>query len=286
MNTEFNKNYFSIFPTLHLNLNLKNDNSMQLSYSRRVSRPSYHMLNPFVDVSEPGMRHYGNPYLTPEYIDSYEFGHLKYWKNTSLNSSVFYKQINDAIQRVVFIDSSGIQNMTSENIAAGISYGLELIYSQDFTKWWKVNTTFSYFKTIMKGTEDGNELTNSNYSWTAKLNSTMTILKNLDIQLTGNYRAPMVQLQGTMKAMYFADVAMKKDIFKKKASVTLRLSDVFNTQQFNMERTGSNFTINMNRKRVSRILYVGFTYKINGGTKGKDKKRSIDSNDQIEMNDF
>lgn len=282
MDSVYKKNYFSVFPTLHLNLNFKNDNSFQLSYSRRVNRPGYWQLNPFVEASEPGFRHYGNPYLTPEYIDSYELGHLKYWDNTSLNSSVFYKQINDAIQRYVFIDSAGIQNITQQNISSGISYGLEFIFSQDFSKWWKINATFSYFRTIMKGTEEGEELTNSNYSWTAKLNSTMSLPKNFTIQLTGNYRAPMVQLQGTMQAMYFADIAFKKEIFNKKASITLRLSDIFNTQQFNMHRTGTDFTIDMLRKRDSRSLFVGFTYKF-GKIKTKEKKRSFEGNEDIDM---
>ncbi|MFH0866968.1 MAG: TonB-dependent receptor family protein [Bacteroidota bacterium] len=280
MDSVYEKNYFSLFPTLHLNLNLKNDNSFQLSYSRRVSRPSYYMLNPFVDASEPGFRHYGNPYLTPEYIDSYELGHLKYWDKTSLNSSLFYKQINDAIQRYVFIDSAGIQNITQQNISAGISYGLEFIFSQEIMKWGKVNTTFSYFRTIMEGSEEGEELTNSNYSWTAKINFMLFLPKNLDIQLTGNYRGPMAQLQGTMKAMYFADLALKKEIMNKKASITLRMSDIFNTQQFNMERSGSNFTIHMLRKRESRVVYLGFIYKM-GKIKTKDKNKSYEGNEDF-----
>jgi len=285
-NTEFSKNYFSIFPTLHLNLNLKNDNSLQLSYSRRVNRPNYYMLNPFREQFSPGIFHSGNPYLTPEYIDSYELGHMKYWETTSLNSSIFYKQINDAIQRFTTIDSNGIQTMTQKNISTGTSYGLEFVISQEFTKWWKANGTFSYFKTVMKGTQDGADLTNSNYSWTAKLNSTMTVLKNLDIQLTGNYRAPMVTIQGSMKANYFADIAMKKEIFKN-ASLTLRLSDIFKTQKMEMESSGSNFTLHNIRQRQSRVLYLGFTYKINGGLKGKDKKKSFDNgNDVPDMNDF
>ena len=279
-NTKYNKNYFSIFPTLHLNLNLKNDNSLQLSYSRRVNRPNYYMLNPFKEQWSPGIYRTGNPYLTPEYIDSYELGHMKYWNKTSLNSSIFYKQINDAIQRFTTIDSNGIQYMTQKNISTGTSYGLEFVISQEFTKWWKANGTFSYFKTVMKGTQDGTDLTNSNYSWTAKFNSTFTVLKNLDAQITANYRAPMVTLQGSMKANYSADIAMKKEIFKN-ASLTLRLSDIFNTQKFEMESSGSNFILNNTRKRESRVLYLGFTYKINGGQKGKDKKKSFDNGNDI-----
>ncbi|NTW31860.1 MAG: TonB-dependent receptor [Bacteroidetes bacterium] len=284
---KYKKDYFSIFPTVHLNLKLVKDNSLQLSYSRRVNRPNYNMLNPFVEIPSPGILHYGNPYLTPEYIDSYELGHLKYWKKSSLNSSVFYKQINDAIQRYTYLDSNGFQNSTARNISKGISYGLEFVLSREFVKWWKVNATFSYFKTIMKGTTDGTDLTNSNYSWTAKLNSNTTIFKNLDIQLLGNYRAPMVTLQGSMKAMYFADIAIKKDLFKNKLNVTLRLSDIFKTMKFEMESSGSNFIIQNMRKRQSRVLYFGLTYKINGEAKTKEKKKMIENdNNAIDNSDF
>jgi outer membrane receptor protein involved in Fe transport len=284
-NQEFNKDYFSLFPTLHLNLNLKKDNSIQLSYSRRVNRPGYWQMNPFVEIMSPGIYRSGNPYLTPEYIDSYELGHLKYWDKTSLNSSVFYKQINDAIQRIVTFDSSGNQYMTQQNISSGISYGLEFVVSQDFTKWWKATGTFSYFKTEMKGTTDGTELTNSNYSWTAKINSTMTLPKNFTIQLMGNYRAPMATIQGSMNAMYSADLAIKKEIFNKKANISLRLSDIFNTQKFDMQSSGNDFDLHSIRKRNSRVLYLGFTYKLNSLAKTKDKGKSFENNEDINSGD-
>lgn len=283
-NQKFSKNYRSLFPTLHLNLNLKNDNSIQLSYSRRVNRPGYWQLNPFVEIGAPGFYRSGNPYLKPEYIDSYELGHMKYWDKTSLNSSVFYKQINDAIQRrITYVGTD--QYMKPENISTGTSYGLEFIVSQTFTKWWKATGTFSYFKTIMKGTEtNGSDLTNSNYSWTAKLNSTMTLPKNLSIQLTANYRGPMATIQGSMNAMYSADLAMKKDILKKKANISLRVSDLFNTQKFDMQSSGDNFTLHSIRRRDSRTLYLGFTYKLNSTAKSKDK-RSFDNEDMNNMGD-
>ena len=104
-------------------------------------------------------------------------------------------------------------------------------------------------------------------------------MKNLDIQVIGNYRAPMVQLQGTMEAMYFADLAMKKDIFKKKASISLRFSDIFKTQQFNMKRNAENYSIDMLRGRDSRSVSLGFTYRFGNVTKVKEKKKPSDNND-------
>jgi len=76
-----------------------------------------------------------------------------------------------------------------------------------------------------------------------------------------------------MQAMYNVDFALKKDFFRGNMSVSIRASDIFNTQQFNMHRTGEGLIIDMKRKRESRIVYIGLTYRINGGIKQKEKKR-------------
>jgi outer membrane receptor protein involved in Fe transport len=276
-NENFTNDYFNVFPTLHLSYKIKNNNSLQLSYSRRINRPSAHHLNPFVDKSMVSVYHFGNPRLTPEYVNTYEAGYLKYWDKTSLNTTAFYRQINDIIQRYVYLvqinDSTQIQYATEKNMSRGISYGLEVVLQQDIFKWWNINLNYSYFRNKIEGDADGTALTNSNYTWNTKLNSSMTVWKNLDIQLIGNYRAPMVNIQGVMQAMYNVDVALKKDFFRGNMSVSIRASDIFNTQQFNMHRTGEGLIIDMKRKRESRIVYIGLTYRINGGIKQKEKKR-------------
>jgi len=274
---DFPNDYFNVFPTLHISYKLINDNAFQISYSRRINRPASHQLNPFVDKSMVSVYHFGNPELTPEYVNAYEIGFLKYWNKTSLNTSVFYKYVNDIIQRYIYFvqvnDTTSIQYATSKNMSKGISYGLEFVLQHDLFKWWNINLNYSYFRNKIEGTADSTSLTNSNYTWTARLNSNMTIWKSLDIQLIGNYRAPMVNIQGTMDASYNVDIAMKKDFYKGNLSLSLRASDIFNTQQFNMHRSGDGFIIDMKHKRESRIVYLGLTYKINGGIKQKENKR-------------
>jgi outer membrane receptor protein involved in Fe transport len=274
-----NKQYFSVFPTFHTTYKLTDNQDFQLSYSRRINRPDMHSLNPFVDYSNPNIIRYGNPNLKPEYINSYEIGHSIFWKKTSISSSLFYRQINDVIKRYGFVDSNRITHMTSANLSSGKSYGIELVAEHSIFKWWRMNANFSYFRTIIEGDKENTSLTNDNYSWTSKLNSNMMLPKGIMFQISGFYRGPMVTPQGEMAAMYSADIALKKDFLKdNKLSVSFRLSDVFNTQQFKMTASDVNFSAEHTRKRESRVAYIGISYKINQGLKSKTKKRPSDNN--------
>ncbi|MFZ4401119.1 MAG: TonB-dependent receptor domain-containing protein [Bacteroidales bacterium] len=273
----FTNNYFSIYPSLHISKKFARKNELQISYSRRVNRPDMHDLNPFKDYSNPDMLRYGNPYLKPEYINSFELGHSKYWNKTSFYTSVYYRQINDVIKRITFLDSLGISNLTSENLSKGISYGVDFILEQEITKWWRINANFSYFRTIIEGNSVDGNISTDNYSWTSKLNSTMNFGKSLSVQISANYRAPIITPQGKMFETYSADIAIKKDLFKDKFSVGIRVSDIFNTQIWKNEAYGTGFYTNMNHKRQSQALYLTLSYKINGGLKQKARKKQTEN---------
>jgi hypothetical protein len=107
----------------------------------------------------------------------------------------------------------------------------------------------------------------------------MTLMKNLSIQISANYRAPIITPQGKMYETYSADIAMKKDFMKdNRLSVSFRVSDVFNTQKFDMEAFGNNFYSTMTRKRQSQAAFLTLSYKINGGLKQKPKRKPVENN--------
>jgi outer membrane receptor protein involved in Fe transport len=272
MEEVYTKSYNSLYPTLHLNYKLPLEQEVQLSYSRRVNRPNMWSLNPFVDYSVPGMIRYGNPYLTPEYINATELGYSKYWKKSTLNGSVFYRYIDDVIKRYMFLDSNGILNYTSKNLTSGTSYGLELVFDTEIFKWWKLSVNGSYFKNEVKGAENGTDLSNSNYSWNGRLNSNMVLPKKIMFQFTANYRGPQLNLQGTMSANFTCDLALRKDFYKDKISLSFRLSDIFKTSKFEVENSGEGFSADMVRYRESRVAYLGLTVKF--GKEQKTMKRS------------
>lgn len=259
----FSDNYLNLFPTFHLRRSFEKNQSLLVSYSRRINRPNNRYLNPFVSYTDPYDLSFGNPQLKPELINSMEVGYTRFWKNTTINPSIFYRFTDGMITRFRTMDEDGIAYTTFENINRGTSYGAELILSQTIFPWWRSNGTFSYYRQIIEGGDAMMEMRTDSYSWSARLVNNLNLGKGWDLQVNGFYRSPVVMLQGEMKAMYSADMGLRKNILDRKGTINLRVSDIFNTQKFRMYNYGDNFTIDMERKRNSRMVFIGFSYRIN-----------------------
>lgn len=257
------KDYFSFYPSLHLRRNLENNQAVQLSYSRRINRPRNRNINPFVRYNSEYDISYGNPDLDPEYINSLELGYTRFWENTTINPSLFYRNTQGMMTRYRTMNEDGVTETTYMNLNRGLAYGAELIASQSITSWWRVSGTLSYFRWIVQGGEAQMDIENDSYSWSVRLNNNLDLGRGWTMQVNGYYRSPMVMLQGEMREMYAMDIGMRKNVLNNRGSLTFRVSDVFDTQQFRMFNYGDNFTQNFERKRVSRAAVLSFTYRIN-----------------------
>ncbi|MCX7833196.1 MAG: TonB-dependent receptor [Ignavibacteria bacterium] len=271
-NKTYKTDYLDFFPSLNLTQKLGNTNEFQIGYARRINRPRAWDLNPFVDYSDPLNLRTGNPELKPEYIHSFETSYIKYLPFASITTSVFYKRASDVINRFGYIDSNGVSTMTFKNIAKSNSYGFELIFQGAIQKWWTAIGSFSYFRTDISGNDGYRDITNSSYSWTAKLLSSISIKNWFDLQFAYNYFGKMVMLQGSMEPLQSLDIAVKKDFFNKRFSVMFRVADVFKTSEFKFTTNGTGFSSNFSRNRDSRIAFLTLTYKF--GTDIKDSKKS------------
>jgi outer membrane receptor protein involved in Fe transport len=267
--------YLNFFPSMFLTREINKNNQFQLSYSRRINRPGPWNLNPFRDQSDPLNPNEGNPHLRPEFANAFEFSQIHYGKNgASLNTTLFFRQTNDVIQRYRIPLSEDTILSTSINLASRQAYGLELVASHTLYRIWKLTGNFSAFRNVLTGSNAGTNLNNSNFSYTARINSGITFWKGLALQVSANYRSPMVFAQGAMEAMYFTELALKKDIMKKKGTLTFRLNDIFNTQEFTITQTGEDFNATNYRKRQSRMAFIGFAYRFGNLTNLGDKPRS------------
>ncbi|MCX2738334.1 TonB-dependent receptor domain-containing protein [Pontibacter anaerobius] len=285
-NEAYNNNYFSLFPTFFITNDFNEDNKVQFSYSRRINRPRSRFLNPFVDRSDKYNVYFGNPNLNPEFVNSLELGYLRYWGQASLNATVFYRHTTDEIERfrestVVVLDPNSTDpdtipatETTFINLSDNTSYGFELGIDYPVTKWWKLNASWSGFRTELSTTQNDTELSSTQFNWNSRLNSTMTVWKDLDIQLSAFYRAPRNDIQGKMEEMFSADLGMKKDVLKKNGTISLRVSDLFNTRQFNFLSYGPEFRSEIENRRQSRIVYLGFTYRLNSDDSDRRNRRN------------
>lgn len=282
-NQNYNNNYFSVFPSFYLSQKFASTNELQLNYSRRINRPNLYMLNPFTDYSDPYNLRQGNPYLKPEYVNSFQFSYIKYLSFASVTSSLFYRQINDMMSRIVTVYPTGVSLTTFENLNNAKSYGAELTAAGHPFRWWNFNANFTYFRMIISGNENAAQ-NNDNYSYTAKLMNNFSVAGLFDLQVSYNYQGPTVFAQGRMDPIQSFDAAIKKDILNGRGSIGLRVSDIFNQQRYVSETSGPGFIQDMTRYRDSRTAFLTFSYRF--GTDGKQQpKKDKPKNNEEENND-
>ena len=283
-NQTFNNDYFNVFPSFFVSQKLGETNELQLNYSKRINRPRISMLNPFIDYSDPYNLQQGNPNLQPEYVNSYQFSYIKYFSFASVNTTLFYKQINDMMSRIITVDPDGVSLTTFENLNSAKSYGVELTANGHPFKWYNFNADFTYFRMIINGNDPNAALNNDNYSYTAKLMNNFNVFKLFDLQIAYNYQGPSVLAQGRMDPIQSFNVAIKKDILNNKGTIGFRVSDIFNQLKYSSETSGPGFVQDMTRVRDSRIAFLTFSYRFGSDGNDKPKKREKQKDDE-ENND-
>ncbi len=286
-----NNNYLNtlhdFFPTMHLSYEVAEMSNIQLSYSRRINRPSMHSLNPIPNFSDPANVRVGNPYLKPEFVNSMELGFDKRIKSVSIVTSIYYRYITDMIRRYKKVDDSGKSIVTYTNLDNGQNYGLEFIVNASFLKTFRANASLNMYRTIINGNNDSeNDLTNDAYGMSSRLMISGKLPKKFSVQFSTMYRSPITIPQGEIEAMYWSDISIKKKILKDKGSLSLRLSDIFNTRDFDIYLDDVNFTQSMHYKTTSRVLYLSFTYNFGKQlSKRYDKRKNNNNKHQRDSDD-
>lgn len=290
------KAYPQVYPTVHLSYDINKKQSAQLSYSRRVRRPHMWDLNPYLDVREGQEMGFGNPNLAPEFTNALELSYNVSFEKVNIFSSAYYRQTDSMMTRYGFVwnevsaaefspwmpynpEYDGYWASTSQNLNKGRNYGLELIVDWQVTKWWKLNASVNLYESMIQGTELLGSGDTSAFRASGKISSYMSLPKDWTVQISGQYRAPFFDLQTQMYASYWADLAVKKDLFQKRATLNIRVSDFLCTGGYGHYTHTDQLIRETHAKRVSPVVTVGFSYKINNGLRTNNKKMGSDDED-------
>ncbi|WP_409014614.1 TonB-dependent receptor domain-containing protein [Emticicia sp. 21SJ11W-3] len=261
------RKYNNLFPSVHITYEFPKQNSMQISYSRRIRRPTYNDLSPFSTFSDSRNFWSGNPDLNPEFTDVYELGHIKYFESGSISSSLYYRYTDGKIVRIRKVDDAGNSFTRPENLATENSFGYEFTTSLTPYKWWKLDGSFNFFRAITNGANFDASLKSDTYSWFTRMTSRFTFWNNTDFQIRGNYEAPQQTPQGRRKAIAVMDLAVSKDIMKNNATVTLNVSDVFNSRIYRSITEGPNFITESRGQGRLRQVNLTFNYRLHQAKK-------------------
>lgn len=173
------------------------------------------------------------------------------------------------------MDESGNSITHPENLATENSFGAELTGSYSPWQWWKMDGSFNFFRAITDGSNLDASFKSDTYSWLFRLLSRITVWKNMDIQLRGNYEAPQKMPQGRRKSLATMDFAVSKDILNNKATITLNVVDVFNSRKYRSVIQGDDFYTVTNSQGRMRQANLTFNYRLRQAK--KKAKVSLDN---------
>ncbi len=279
---EFVNNYFNLFPSVYTSYTLGEEQEISANYSRRISRPNIWALSPIFNLRDQLNFSVGNPMLQPELTDSYEFGYMKGWAKYLLNATIYHRYSTNVQTRIITLLDDNITVQSRENANIRKNTGLELVNQIQVTDWFDLALTGNFFYSEIFGENLGEGFNNSNFSWTLNLLSTMAIPKFFSVQVQGNYRGPIVFPQGEIEPYWGLNIGLRKDILNNRGTISLNVSDVFNTQIFRIKTEDSRFVFNRSFNRETRIGTLGFTYRF-GGFRDKSGNRDGDREDMDDM---
>ena len=281
-----NKYPVSLFPSVFLSQKLNNKQEVQLSYTRRLNRPFFLQLIPFIDSTDQLNWSRGNAGLKPEFINSIEASYSKtYAGNNNFLASVYYKYSTDLMTRYIDTISAGDVKRpvaTFINANSSRSVGAELTSQNTFTKWWDVNTNINIYNSKINTDNINGTSQDAIWSWFAKMNNTFKLPSNFKIQLSGTYQSktnlpvgqgggmfgggfgggPQSAAQGYIRSNYGVDVAIQKSFLKNNAaSVTLNVNDVFRTRKYDQYSESAYFIQNNYRLNDAPMVRLNFSFK-------------------------
>lgn len=280
------RSYLSFFPTAHFTYRLKENRSLEWSYSRRVNRPHFRQLNPFFTFSDALNIRSGNPNLDPEFTHSLEAGYLHHFNRVSLTSSIYYRHTSGVIQNLQRRDEQGRILSMPLNLATRDDLGFEFIMNADLAKWWKTNGNLNLFRSMIDAGNVEQGLSSDTYSWSARVNSRMDLSQGFSFQLTGFYRAPQEVPQGRTLAFYMVNTGLSKDILGDKGTLTLNVQDLFNSRKWRSETVGEDFISVNEFQWRKRQLVLNFTYRFNQQKERGERNRQQQRGEGGEEMDF
>lgn len=293
--TSFGNQYpLSLFPSAFLTYKINEEDNLQLSFTRRINRPSFFQLIPFTDFSDSLILQRGNSNLLPEFAHSVELSYQNVFsKGHNLLVSAYYKQTNDLLTRYAYQEIDPVLNRavvisTYANTNSSTAYGVEFTLKNTFWKIVELTSNINLYNSILNAQNIETDLQNEQFTYFIKENLSLKLPKSFTLQLNGSYQSrtafdtesgggggrggrggggggwggPSSTAQGYTIPVWFVDASVRKDFWNRKASLTLSVQDIFRSRK-NGSHTESEgiFVQDTWRRRDPQLARLTFSYR-------------------------
>jgi iron complex outermembrane recepter protein len=277
---KFDRHYTQLFPTGYLQFLPSKNHTLVLNYGRRIRRPDYQSLNPFINFIDRYTYQQGNPDLKPQFSHNVELSHT--FKNF-LTTTINYSRTTDIIQRVIEQDEAKNETYVRDaNIAKQRQYGLAVSINNSITKWWKNSFYVNVYSNKFDGIVDSAYVSITANTLSLNGSQQFQFAKTWSAEISGFFRTGGIEGVIYGKSLGMMSIGLGKQIMKGQGTVRLNVRDVFYTQRFRGESKYGNVDAKFQDRPDSRVLSVNFSYRFSKGKMNNNtpKRRSGSSTDE------
>ena len=274
------RNYLNLFPTVFLSRQLDTNNVLNLSYSRRIDRPDYQSLNPFVFYLDPYTYQKGNPFLRPQYTNSVELTHV--YKN-AFTTTLNYSRTTDFINRETprQIAAENVTYITPENLGHQDNLSLNLSFPVMIAKWWRmqnnINTYYQNYQAVYSGAPYEVKLV----AYNLYVSNNFTFSKTLSGEVSGWYNSASQYGFYRARPMGGFSLGVQQKVMDGKGSLKLNVNDPFWLNKFSGRAVVQDIDLRVLSRWESRQIRLTFTYRFgNQNVKTARQRNSATSAEQ------
>lgn len=272
----FTRHYTQLFPTAYFQYKLNTRNMLMVNYGRRVRRPNYQSLNPFIRFIDRYTYSTGNPNLAPQVSDNIELTHS--WRNL-ITTTVNYSYTADIFDEV--IEQKGQEAyMRPVNIASQRQYGISVNAGTPFTKWWSGNITLNVFNNKYEGRVNNTDVSLATTSFIMNAVQQFKLNKTLTAEINGRYRSGWFEGVVRARPIGFIGAGLSQQVMKGKGTVRVAVRDIFYNQKFRGTSKYGNVDFSFQDINDTRVASVGFSYRFSSGKRIAPVKRTAGSSNE------
>ncbi|MGB7395691.1 MAG: outer membrane beta-barrel family protein [Pricia sp.] len=276
--------YLKLFPSFSVSYDPLDNHIFTFYGDRRIARPRYQQINPFLIFQSNFSTLEGNPGLLPEIKDYLAAG---YTFKGSYTVELFYSHDSDPLSLLTFQDNDAkLLRFVNSNMESRESFGLDLKLNKQFTGFWYSYVAFSFFDqtNIFRNLGNNTLVEKNQFAWYVQSTNSFTFLEDgsLTADVYFNYLGPKFTGNTRFDGYGALSLSLRKTFWNNKASITMGVEDIFNqgnmfsTRDF-LDQSGSSLERNENR-----LFVLGLRYKF-GNLKIRDnyKRKNTDEGDRL-----
>ncbi|MGQ1909929.1 outer membrane beta-barrel protein [Marinifilum sp. RC60d5] len=277
-NSDFQDDYFDLFPSVHLSYAFSDKKQFQLAYDRMIYRPNSGMLNPFQNLRDPENQRLGSQSINAYYNDNIEMSMAFDRDKISYKTTLYFNYYNKLINQYRSINDEGQAVVSYGNFESKLFSALEFETSTKLNDWWSLN---AYVAGIYEEIDPGD---NFNFGFSnmweleGKITSMMNFKKLFKLQTSFRYQSEILTAQGKYQNLYYLDLGMSRRVLKGKGVISFTANDIFNTFRFKVHSSDSEFYNKEILYRETQIAKLSFRYyfgKRYGILRAKPKKSGM-----------